>query len=112
MKKNIAKHGVIGMHAELATIRERVHRLTLVRDIVASHRFDQMNHPQLLEKLVAWRRNSGFDKSEVLDERQYRIQGRVCSVDDPEHFEIEIYFEPRWLPSLKKLLRVPVCGHR
>ena len=31
-----------------------------------------------------------------------RIQGRVFSIDDPEHPEIEINFEPRWLPSLEE----------
>ena len=91
MKISFTEHDVIAMHAELAAIRERVHKLILVREIVASHRFDQINHHfRLLEKLVAWRRRRSFDRSEVLAERQCRTQRRVCSVDDTDYCIIKV----------------------
>ena len=65
------------MHAKSAAIRERGHKLILVTEIAASHRLDQMRHFRLLEKLTAWRRNNGFDRIDILAERQRSILGRV-----------------------------------
>ena len=96
------------MHAELAAIRERVHKITIVREIAASHRLDKMYHPRL-EKLAAWRRRNAFDRSEVLTERQRTIQERACPVDDPEHSKIDI-LNRNGCPRLKNLLKV--CGQR
>ena len=77
------------MHAELTAIHDRMQKLILVMEIVASHRLDQMNHLRLLENLAAWRRTNGFDRFEVLTERQHRTQGHVYS-------QMDVYFDPRW----------------
>ena len=79
MKNNFSKYDIIVMHVELAIIRERVHTFILVREIIAFHRLDQMYHLLLLEKVTAWRRNDGFDRSEVLAERQRRTQRGMSS---------------------------------
>ena len=86
------------LHAEVALVRERVHKLTLVREIAAFHRSDKMHYLRLQERLAVGKKNNGFDRSEVLAERQRKIQGRVCSVDDPNNSKIEIYFEQWRLP--------------
>ena len=85
MKMNFTEHDVTAMHAELSATRERVHKPILVRGIAASHRRDQMNYLRQQEKLAAWRRTNGLDRSEVLAERQRRILRYVCLVDDPEY---------------------------
>ena len=95
MKIFFAEHDVIAMHAELAATRERMLNLILVREIAAPLRVYQTDYLRLPEKLAAWKRIGSFDRSEVLTERQRRIRGHVCSVDDPEHSEIKTYFEPR-----------------
>ena len=38
---------VAAMHAELAAIRERIHKLILTREVAASHRLEQMRHLRL-----------------------------------------------------------------
>ena len=86
---------MIATHAELTAICERVHMLILVRKIAASHKLEKMHHVRLLEKVAPWRRNDGFDRSEVLAERQRRTQRHVYSVDVSEHCGIKVYFEPR-----------------
>ena len=90
LKMDFNKHDVIAMHAELATACERVHKRIKVRELATSHKLDHMNHLRLLKKLAAWRRTNGFDRNEVLAERQHRPQGHVCSVDDPKHYEYQI----------------------
>ena len=62
-----------------------------------------MHHLRLIEKFVPWKRDDGFDRSEVLAETQCGTQGRVCWVDDPEHSKTEVYFGPWWPPSPQKL---------
>ena len=75
MKICFTKHGVIAIHAEVAEIRKRVYRKILVRrEDAVSHKSDKIYHLRLLEKLATWRRNNDFDRSEVLAERQGRIQ--------------------------------------
>ena len=61
MKVTFTEQGITVMHAELAANGERVHRLLLVRRIVASHISDQAHHLQLLKHLTAWRRNNGVE---------------------------------------------------
>ena len=78
----------------IAAIRERVHKIIMVRELIAFYRLDNMNQLRLQEKLAPWRRSNDFDKTEVMAERQHRTQGRVCSAEDPEHFGIEVYFGP------------------
>ena len=73
---NFTKHDVTAMHAELAATRERVHKLILAREIAASYRLDQINHLRLQDKLAAWRRTNGFDRSEVLSKRQCRFRSK------------------------------------
>ena len=87
------------MLAKLDAIRERLHKLVLVREIAASHRLDQMNHLRLQKKLTTWRRNNCCERNETLAVRQRRTQGRVCSVDNPGHFESKVYFELQRPPS-------------
>ena len=103
MKMIFPKHDIIAMHTELAAICKRVHKLILIIEIAPCHRLDKFHYFRLLEKLATWRRNNGFDRSEVLPERQRRIQWHACSVNDPEHSESEIYFESRWQPSPQEL---------
>ena len=102
--KFLTEQDITAMHAELAAVRERVHKPIMVREIETSHRLDQMHHLRLLEKLAAWSRNNGFDRSEVLAERQRRTRGRVFLVDNPKHSEIEVHFEPRRPPSLREVI--------
>ena len=97
---------MIATHAELTAICERVHMLILVREIAASHRLEQMYHLRLLEKVSVWRRNDGFDRNEVLAERQGRTQRHVYSVDGSEHCGIKVYFEPRRPPTSQKLITI------
>ena len=92
---NSIKHDIINMHTELAEAHERVHKLIRVWELAESHKLDQMNHLQLLEKLAASRRTNDFHTSEALAERQHRTQGYMCSVDYPKHHQIDIYFNPR-----------------
>ena len=96
------------MHAELATIRERVHKLIRVRKIAAFHKLDQIRHFRLFEKLEAGKRDDGFDRKEVIVERQCRTLEHVCSVDVPEHPKIELYFDPWRPPTRQNLLSVCV----
>ena len=65
------------MRAELAALREHVHKLMLVGQIVASHRIKQLHSLRLLERHAAWRRNSMLEK-------QRRTGGRVYLIEDPE----------------------------
>ena len=60
------------MHAELAATRESMLKLILVRKVAALLRLEQMHYLRLLEKFSAWRRNNGFNRSEVSVERQRR----------------------------------------
>ena len=102
---NIIEHDVTAVYIELLVFHERAHKLILVREIAASHRMDKIHHLRLLEKLAAWRKNDGFDRSEVLAEKQRRIQEHVCSVDGPKHSEVEMQFEPRRSPSPQELAK-------
>ena len=87
------------MYADLAAICERVHICIRVKEITISHKLKQMCHLRLLEKSAAWKRDDRFDRREVTAERQHRPLGHLCSVDDPKHPNIKIYFEPRRLPT-------------
>ena len=84
------------MHAESKAIRKHVRKLILVREIAASHRLEEINHLRLRKKLAAWRGYYGFDRIGVHDEwlRQHRSQGTVCLIDDPKHYQINVYFDP------------------
>ena len=94
------EHDMTTMHADLAAICERVHKLILIRGITAPHRLDQMHHLRLLEKFAVWKINNGIDMSEALADRQCKTLGRVYLVDDPEHFGLKVYyFRPRRPPS-------------
>ena len=66
---SFTEQGEIVMHAELAVIRERAHKLVLVREIAASRRLDKIHYLRLRGKLAVWRRNNGFDRSKALAER-------------------------------------------
>ena len=79
---NFTKHDVSVIIAELTATHECVQELITVREIATFHTLDQINHLWLLEKLAAWRRTNGFDRSKVLAERQHRSQGHVYLVDD------------------------------
>ena len=106
MEINSTEQDITTMHAELTAICERVQKLILVKENAASHRLDEIYHLQLLEKLVAWRRNNEFARSEVLTERKRRTRGRVCSVDDPKHCKIEYALNHDGHARLKKSLKV------
>ena len=71
-----------------------MHKLILVREIAVFHRLDKIYHLRLSEKLATWR-SIGFDRIEVQDEKQHRSQGHMCSVDDLEHYQIDVHFDPR-----------------
>ena len=58
-----------------------------------------MDHLRLLEKLSASRIANGFDRSEVLVERQDRIQGNVCRGS-----KYAPIWEPRRPPTSKTLI--------
>ena len=68
VKLSFTEHGVTAMHAELAAIRERVHKLFRIRGIAVSHKLEHIRHFRLLEKLAAWKRDDGFDSREVIAE--------------------------------------------
>ena len=87
------------MHAEVAAICERVYGLIRVRDITISHTLQQICHLRLHAKRAAWKRDDGFDRREVIAERQRRTLGHGCLVDDPKRREIEVYLNPRLPPT-------------
>ena len=95
VKMAFTEHEVIVMHAELAAISERAHKLILVRKIAAFHRLEQMHHIRILEKLAVWR-----ERKVLMGVRYWsKTLGRVYSVENSKHCGIEVYFEPRRPPT-------------
>ena len=84
MKILFTEEEVTAEHAELAALREYVHKLMLVGEIVVSHRSEQLHSLRMPERLAAWRRTNGFDRREIWVERQSRAGGRVYLMGDPE----------------------------
>ena len=97
-KMNFTEQDVTMMHAELAAIRERVHKLILFMEFDVSQ-IRSIAPTPTARKACSLEEKQHFVGSEVLAERQRRIQGHVCSVDNPEHDQIEVCFEPRRPPS-------------
>ena len=56
MNVTFTEEDVIAMQADLATVREHVHKLILAGNIVASHRITQLHGLRVQEKLAACRR--------------------------------------------------------
>ena len=67
-KINFSKHDIVAVHAELTITRDGVHKLALVREI--AHLADSTT---AIEKLIAWRRTNGFDRSEALAKIQLSV---------------------------------------
>ena len=103
------EHDVTVMHTELAALRDRVNKRILVSKIAASHKVEQMRHLRLLERVGACKREDGFDIERNSCEAAQDL-GRVCSVDNPEHSEIEIFLTRDGRPHLKNLQKT--CGQR
>ena len=56
---------VIAMQAGLVVLREHVHKLLLVGEMVASFRVKQLHSLRLLKKYATRRRTNGFDRRGV-----------------------------------------------
>ena len=71
----------------------------LAREFVASHSIKKMSCLRVPVKLTAWRRESGFDRRDVLMERQRTAGWRVFVIEESEHYALVEGFQPT-LPPL------------
>ena len=74
------------MLADLAAVRERVHKLIRVRELAASHKLEQMLHVQMREKAAGWMREDSFDRNEIIAKRHQRTLRRLYADNGPETF--------------------------
>ena len=98
MKMKFITHDVTDMQAELAVVRERVHKLVLIREFAASHKLEQILRVRVPKQAAAWKREDGFDRNEIIAERYRRTLRRLYAGDDPEPF-IEIQYNIRRLST-------------
>ena len=59
MKRKFTEHDVTKMHAELATVSERVYKHTQIKELVTSHKLERMPYVRMLENLSAWTNEKG-----------------------------------------------------
>ena len=89
------------VRVKLAELREtcrRIRKLNMILKTVDTHRYKEVNHLRVLEKLEAWR-SHGFNGCNVYN-GQWQPSGyeRACSGDDQKHSQIDVDFHSR-LPS-------------
>ena len=55
---------------------ERVGELIRDRELASSHQLEQMRHVRMLEKQAAWKRERGFDRTEIKTEmHEHTLRG-------------------------------------
>ena len=86
---------VYAMLADLAAVRERVHKLIRVRKLAAFHKPEQMRRFQMLEEQAIWKREVSFDRNEIISKRHERALRRLYVGYDPETFYIGVHYNTR-----------------
>ena len=97
---------VTAMLANLAAVCKRVHTLSLIRELAASHELEQMLRVRVREKAAAWKREDGFNRNEKIAERHQKTLRRLYVGDDPEPFQIEYTVAFNGRPPLNNSLWV------
>ena len=72
------------MLEEPAALGGRVLKLIRVKELVAPHKPEQMRRVRMLEKQVAWKREDGVDRIEVIAERHEKSLGRLYAGFDSD----------------------------
>ena len=72
------------MLADLAAVRERVHKRIRVRELAAFCKLEQMRRVRMLEKQAAWKREGDFNRNEIIAadyDRNLFIFGYTTTLD-------------------------------
>ena len=99
VKNDFTERDVNAMLAELAVVRERLHKLVLFRELATYHKLEQIRRVPMLEKQAALAREDGFDRIEVIAERHRRTVGSLYAGDDQKPFQIGVHYHTRRPPT-------------
>ena len=91
------------MVADLAVIHEHMRKLLRTRERVVSHKLRANANVRMLEYRATWMRENGFDRTEVIADRQEEILRHMHARFDPEPFYIRLY-NPRRPPTPEKTI--------
>ena len=99
VKNDFTERDVNAMLAELAVVRERLHKLFLFRELATYHKLEQIRRVTMPEKQAAWAREDGFDRIEVMAVRHRRTLGSLYAGDDQKPFQIGVHYHTRRSPT-------------
>ena len=79
------------MLEESTAISGCIHKLIRIRKLAALHKIEQMLRVQMLEQHAAWKRESGFDRIEIIAERRVETLRHLYAGYDSEPFHVGLY---------------------
>ena len=80
-------------------------KLNRVKELVASHKLEQVRRVRMLEKKAVWKRKGGFVRIEIIAERHEETLRHLHAGFDPEPFYTGLY-DARRPPTPKKFTLV------